>query len=48
MPEASAIAEQIEIGEWKDWPWNLIELIPDAVRAAWDTPAVVALHFQLR
>ena len=40
--------DRIDVGEWSEWPWNLIELIPDAVRAAWDTPAVVVWHFQSR
>lgn len=43
----SAMAEQIEVGDWAEWPWNLIGLVPDAVHAAWTTPAVVVWHFQL-
>lgn len=38
----------VEIGSWSEWPWNLIALTPDAVRAAWDAPAVIVWHFQLR
>ena len=39
--------QTVDVGEWADWPWNLIGLIPDAVRAAWATSAVVVWHFQL-
>ena len=45
--EPAPMPEEIVVGEWADWPWNLIDLIPDAVRAAWSTPAVVVWHFQL-
>lgn len=45
--EPTPMAEQIDVGDWADWPWNLIGLIPDAVRAAWAAPAVVVWHFQL-
>jgi len=45
--ELSPMADRIDVGDWAEWPWNLIGLIPDAVRAAWDTPAVVVWHFQL-
>jgi len=44
----AAPPDRVEIGEWVDWPWTLLGLIPDAVRAAWATPAVVVWHFQLR
>jgi ubiquinone/menaquinone biosynthesis C-methylase UbiE len=40
--------DRFDVGEWTDWPWNLLALIPDAVRAAWDAPAVVVWHFQSR
>ena len=35
------------IGTWDDWPWSLLDVIPDAVQAAWATPSVIAWHFVL-
>lgn len=35
-----------EIGSWPDWPWTLLGLVPEASRAAWNTPAVMVWHFQ--
>jgi hypothetical protein len=37
-----------DIGEWSDWPWTLLGLVPEATRAAWNNPAIVVWHFQLR
>jgi SAM-dependent methyltransferase len=28
-------------GDWADWPWSLLALLPEATRAAWAVPAVV-------
>jgi hypothetical protein len=39
--------ERIEVGDWADWPWTLLPLIPAAARAAWDKPSTVIWHFQL-
>ena len=36
----------VPIGTWNDWPWSLLDLIPEAARAAWATPAVVVWHFE--
>nr|WP_269091119.1 class I SAM-dependent methyltransferase [Actinopolymorpha cephalotaxi] len=35
------------ISDWRDWPWSLLGLVPDATRAAWNHPAVAVWHFQL-
>lgn len=35
------------VGQWPDWPWTLLGLVPEAARAAWHHPAVVVWHFQL-
>lgn len=35
-----------EIGPWRDWPWTLLGLVPEATRSAWDQPAVLVLHLQ--
>ncbi len=34
-------------GDWADWPWTLLPLVPDASRAAWNQPATIIWHFQL-
>jgi SAM-dependent methyltransferase len=36
-----------EIGAWRDWPWTLLEWVPEATRAAWDIPAVLVWHLEL-
>lgn len=41
-PEAA-----LDIGEWADWPWSLLGLVPDATRAAWTNPSVIVWHFRL-
>ena len=43
---AQSLAD-VPIGSWDDWPWSLHDLIPEAARAAWATPAVVVWHFEL-
>jgi SAM-dependent methyltransferase len=34
-------------GDWADWPWSLVALLPEAARAAWAVPAVVVWDFEL-
>jgi len=36
-----------EIGNWRDWPWPLMDYLPWAARAARDCPSLVIWHFQL-
>jgi SAM-dependent methyltransferase len=45
---ASHSLTEVPLGTWQDWPWSLLEVIPDAVRAAWATPSVVVWDFELR
>jgi SAM-dependent methyltransferase len=33
-------------GDWADWPWSLLPLVPDAARAAWAIPPVIVWLFQ--
>jgi SAM-dependent methyltransferase len=41
-------AEEIAAGNWDDWPWSLIPIVPEAARAAFaGTPATILWHFQL-
>jgi SAM-dependent methyltransferase len=34
------------MGQWSTWPWTLLGVVPEAVRAAWASPAVTLWHFQ--
>ena len=34
-------------GDWADWPWSLMALLPEAAQAAWAVPAVVVWDFEL-
>jgi SAM-dependent methyltransferase len=43
----SAVTD-VPLGTWHDWPWSLLDVIPDAVRAAWATPSVVVWDLELR
>ncbi len=36
-----------EIGDWRDWPWSLMDYLPSAARAAGGCPSLVIWHFQL-
>lgn len=31
---------------WQEWPWALLDLVPEAARAAWAVPATIVWHFQ--
>jgi hypothetical protein len=35
------------IGDWRDWPWSLMDYLPSAARAAGGRPLLVIWHFQL-
>jgi len=41
-------APEITVGDWQDWPWSLMDLVPEAIRAAArGTPSTIIWHFQL-
>ncbi|GAB3286828.1 class I SAM-dependent methyltransferase [Kineosporia babensis] len=42
----SAEPDLRELGLWREWPWSLLGLIPQARDAAWHTPLVINWHFQ--
>jgi ubiquinone/menaquinone biosynthesis C-methylase UbiE len=46
MPAPPPAAE-LTPGDWADWPWTLLPLVPEASRVAWDLPSTVIWHFQL-
>jgi SAM-dependent methyltransferase len=35
------------IGDWRNWPWSLMDYLPAAARAAGGRPSLVIWHFQL-
>jgi ubiquinone/menaquinone biosynthesis C-methylase UbiE len=35
------------VSGWREWPWSLLELAPEAARAAWAVPGAIVWHFQL-
>jgi SAM-dependent methyltransferase len=38
---------ELEVGSWQEWPWSLMDLVPEATRAADGTPPTIIWHFQL-
>jgi SAM-dependent methyltransferase len=39
---------ELTVSGWHQWPWSLLDLIPEASRTAWAVPAVIIWHFELR
>jgi ubiquinone/menaquinone biosynthesis C-methylase UbiE len=37
---------ELTVSGWHEWPWTLLELVPEATRAAWAIPATVIWHFE--
>lgn len=35
------------LGPWEEWPWSLMDLIPEATRAAGGNPVTIIWHLQL-
>ena len=38
---------ELTVTGWYEWPWSLLDLVPEASRAAWAVPAVIVWHFAL-
>jgi SAM-dependent methyltransferase len=38
---------ELAVGSWQEWPWSLMDLVPEATRAASRTPSTIIWHFQL-
>jgi SAM-dependent methyltransferase len=45
--QPAPLPEETTVGQWADWPWTLLPLVPAASLAAWDTPSTIIWHFQL-
>jgi SAM-dependent methyltransferase len=37
----------LTVSGWHEWPWSLLDLVPEATWAAWAVPAVIVWHFEL-
>jgi ubiquinone/menaquinone biosynthesis C-methylase UbiE len=37
----------LEVGAWDEWPWSLMDLVPEATAAVADSPVMIVWHFQL-
>ena len=46
LPPPPPPPAELTVGEWHEWPWSLLDLVPEAARAAWAVPAVVVWHFE--
>jgi len=40
-------ATELTVSGWHEWPWSLLDLVPEATRAAWAVPTVIVWHFTL-
>jgi SAM-dependent methyltransferase len=38
---------ELIVSTWHEWPWSLLDLVPEAARVAWAVPAVIVWHFEL-
>ena len=47
QPSPRSPEVELEVGSWRDWPWSLMDLVPEATRTAGGTPLVIIWHFQL-
>jgi SAM-dependent methyltransferase len=46
-PPAPAAPTDVTVTGWQQWPWSLLDLIPEAASAAWAVPATIIWHFEL-
>lgn len=47
VDEDAVMPDDLTTGEWSEWPWSLLDLVPAAANAAWDGPLVIVWHFRL-
>jgi ubiquinone/menaquinone biosynthesis C-methylase UbiE len=45
--EAPPAPAEFDAGDWADWPWTLLPLVPAAALAAFDKPSTIIWQFQL-
>jgi SAM-dependent methyltransferase len=46
LPPPPPPPTELTVSDWRQWPWSLLDLVPEAARAAWAVPAVVVWHFE--
>jgi 2-polyprenyl-3-methyl-5-hydroxy-6-metoxy-1,4-benzoquinol methylase len=46
-PSSPSSPSEVTVGDWADWPWTLLPLVPAAARAAFDKPSTIIWDFQL-
>jgi SAM-dependent methyltransferase len=47
QPSPRSPEVELKVGSWQEWPWSLMDLVPEATRAAGGTPATIIWHFHL-
>jgi SAM-dependent methyltransferase len=47
LPPAPPAPSDLTVTGWHQWPWSLMDLIPEAAGAAWAVPATIVWHFEL-
>ena len=47
-PPVVELPDVPDLGEWRDWPWSLLRLVPAAAAAAWNVPSVLVWHLERR
>ena len=47
QPDGPLPEPATEIGDWRGWPWSLMDYVPSMARAAGGCPSLVIWHFQL-
>ncbi len=45
--EPAASPAETTVGPWQEWPWSLMDLVPEAAKAAGKSPLTIIWHFQL-
>jgi SAM-dependent methyltransferase len=47
QPPPAPPPAELTVSGWHLWPWSLLDLVPEATRAAWAIPPVIIWHFEL-
>lgn len=47
LPPPPPPPTDLTVSGWYEWPWTLMDLVPEATRAAWTVPATIIWLFEL-
>jgi SAM-dependent methyltransferase len=47
LPSPPPPGTDLAVSGWHEWPWALLDLVPEAAGAAWAVPSVIVWHFEL-